>query len=188
MDIQKTLQHTADVLQRGGVGIYPTDTIWGLGCDATNAEAIAKLCGIKHRDPHKSMLILCKDFEQVAQYVEDFDSRVVDYISRWKTPTTVVYPKAKNLPQSLLAADGSIGIRVPKSEFCTSLIEKFGKPIVSTSANFAGEEPPRYYYNIDAWLIEQVDYLVPEECCDSRYHKSSRIVKKNENGVFVVIR
>lgn len=186
--MNEDIKNALEVLRRGGVILYPTDTIWGLGCDATNAEAIAKLCGIKHRDPHKSMLILCKDFEQVAQYVEDFDSRVVDYISRWKTPTTVVYPKAKNLPQSLLAADGSIGIRVPKSEFCTSLIEKFGKPIVSTSANFAGEEPPRYYYNIDAWLIEQVDFLVPEKCCDSRYHKSSRIVKKNENGEFVVIR
>ena len=188
MDTQKTLQHTADVLQRGGVVIYPTDTIWGLGCDATNAEAIEKLCGIKRRDPHKSMLILCKDYEQVAQYVEDFDSSVVDYISRWKTPTTVVYPKAKNLPQSLLAPDGSIGIRVPKSDFCKSLIEKFGKPIVSTSANFAGEEPPKDHYHLNTLLIEQVDYLVPAECCDSRYHKSSRIVKKNDKGEFVVIR
>lgn len=188
MVADEIIEQAVKVLNSGGVIIYPTDTIWGLGCDATNAEAIAKLCGIKRRDPHKSMLILCKDFEQVAQYVEDFDSGVVDYISRWKTPTTVVYPRAKNLPQSLLAPDGSIGIRVPKSDFCKSLIEKFGKPIVSTSANFAGEEPPKDHYHLDAWLVEQVDYLVPAECCDSRYHKSSRIVKKNENGEFVVIR
>lgn len=177
-----------EILKRGGVIIYPTDTIWGLGCDATNAEAIERLCGIKRRDPSKSMLILCKDFEQVAQYVENFDSRVIDCLSQWDTPTTVVYPDAKNLPKNLLAADGSIGIRVPKSEFCTSLIEKFGKPIVSTSANFAGNEAPRDFDHIDKKLIELADYVIPAEFCDSHCDKSSRIVKIGEKGEILVLR
>ena len=188
MDKQKILSDAADVLLKGGVVIYPTDTIWGLGCDATNAAAIEKLCRIKRRDPNKSMLILCSDFGQVAEYVEHFDSRVVDYLSQMGTPTTLVYPRAKNLPKSLLAPDGSIGIRVPQSDFCISLIKAFGKPIVSTSANFAGCEPPIDYSRLDAMLIETVDYLVPAECCDSRRHKSSRIVKLMGDGNFSIIR
>ena len=188
METDIIIEKAAKVLSSGGVMIYPTDTIWGLGCDATNPEAIEKLCGIKHRDPAKSMLILCADFDEVRQYVAQIPAAVEKYLLAHKRPTTVIYPQARNLPPSLVAADGSIGIRVPKSDFCQRLLNKFGKPIVSTSANFAGEEPPKDYYHLDAWLIEQVDFLVPPECCDSHCHKGSRIIKIGEDGELVVIR
>ena len=188
MEADEIIEKAVKVLNSGGVIIYPTDTIWGLGCDATNAEAIAKLCGIKRRDPAKSMLILCADFDEVRHYVGSIPVAVEKYLLSHKRPTTVIYPQCSNLPPSLVAADGSIGIRVPKSEFCQRLLKEFGKPVVSTSANFAGEEPPKDYYHLDAWLIEQVDYLVPPECCDSHCHKGSRIIKIAEDDKIVVLR
>ena len=188
METDKIIEQAVEVLDSGGVIIYPTDTIWGLGCDATNPVAIEKLCGIKRRDPEKSMLILCADFDEVRKYVVQIPGAVEKYLLAQTRPTTVIYPQARNLPTSLVAADGSIGIRVPKSDFCQRLLNKFGKPIVSTSANFAGEKPPANHNELDAKLAEQVDFLVPAECCDSHCHEGSRIVKIGEDGEFVVIR
>ncbi|MBR4803117.1 MAG: threonylcarbamoyl-AMP synthase [Bacteroidales bacterium] len=188
MNKQEIIVKTVEVLNAGGVIIYPTDTIWGIGCDATNPQAIDKVYRIKHRDPVKSMLILCSDFEQVRQYVEDYNPSVQAFLETKKRPTTVVYPQARNLPENLLAADGSIGIRVPKSEFCQQLLTKFGKPIVSTSANFSGKKPPANFFELDALLVETVDFIVPDEFCDSQFSYSSQVVKIEKNGEIVVLR
>lgn len=188
MDKQQILQKAAEVLCRGGVILYPTDTIWGIGCDATNPQAIEKVYGIKHRDHGKSMLILCKDFHQVRQYVGYIDPKLEKYVSSHKSPTTVIYPQARNLPSNLVASDGSIGIRVPNSDFCRQLVGVFGKPIVSTSANFSGEPAPADFYHLDARLVEIVDFLVPVECSESHHRKSSRIIKLGADGKICVLR
>ena len=188
MDRQGIINKTVSVLNAGGVIIYPTDTIWGLGCDATNPQAIEKLCLVKRRNPQKSMLILCADFVQVREYVSCFNEAVVSYVESQPRPTTVVYPKARNLPANLVAADGSIGVRVPQSDFCLQLLEKIGKPIVSTSANFSGDVPPVLFADINKQLLETVDYVVPSDCNDSRSACSSQVVKMEQDGSFTLIR
>ncbi len=182
------LQNICQTLASGGVILYPTDTIWGIGCDATNPSAIEKVYSIKQRDPHKSMLILCFDYVQVSQYVSHFDTRVEQYLSKAERPTTVIYPAARNLPQNLVAADGSIGIRVPKSDFCTAMLQKFGKPVVSTSANFSGQPAPANFYDIGTELVEKVDFVVPEHCCDSHFSQGSNIIKITAKGEICKIR
>ncbi len=188
MEMYSIVEQAVRVLSSGGVIVYPTDTIWGIGCDATNSSAVEKVCAVKKRNPGKSMLVLCSDFEQVMEYVTDFDEGIIAFVEKQERPTTVVYPKATNLPANLVASDGSIGIRVPRSAFCRTLIEKFGKPIVSTSANFSGQKPPAAFVDIDARLLEMADFVVPADCNDSDTGKSSQIVKIDKNGEKTLLR
>lgn len=187
-NMEEVIIKTAEVLGRGGVIIYPTDTIWGLGCDATNAAAVEKIYSIKHRDPQKSMLIICADMVMVREYVAEVPEKIESFLDNTNQPTTVIYPEARCLPTNLMASDGSIGIRIPKSEFCRALLEKFGKPIVSTSANFTGQKAPSNFSEIDAKLLETVDFVVPESNCDSVSNTSSHIVKLSPDGSFLTLR
>lgn len=184
----KIIAQIIDILNVGGTILYPTDTIWGLGCDACNADAVEKIYAIKQRDPEKSMLILCADMEQVAKHVESIPKQVTTILAESRHPTTIIYPQARNLPENLTATDGSIGIRIPDSSFCRNLLKAFGRPIVSTSANFSGQPSPATFNDIDRRLFEKVDFAVPRECEDSRSRTSSQILKITPEGEITVIR
>lgn len=182
------IEQALQVLQNGGILIYPTDTIWGLGCDATNVAAIEKIYSIKKRDAAKSMLILCSDMKQVKNYVVSFPKAAEELLLRAQRPTTIIYPQACNLPDILVANDGSIGIRIPDMEFCSELLRRFGKPIVSTSANFSGMPSPVGYNKISKKLKEAVDYVVPNLPEFAGSATGSRILKIEADGSITTIR
>ena len=182
------IERALQVLQMGGILLYPTDTIWGLGCDATNAAAIEKIYSIKKRDASKSMLILCLDVKQAKNYVVSFPKAAEDLLLHAQRPTTIIYPQACNLPDVLVANDGSIGIRIPDMEFCAELLRRFGKPIVSTSANFSGIPSPVGYDDISPKLKDMVDYAVPNMPEFVGSDTGSRILKVGADGSITVIR
>jgi L-threonylcarbamoyladenylate synthase len=148
------------VLRNGGVILYPTDTIWGIGCDATNEAAVKKIYGIKQREDSKSMIVLMADEREVLQYVAAPDLAVFDFIEKQSRPTTVVFEHALNLPSNLVAADGSVAIRLVKDEFCRHLVKRLRKPIVSTSANISGEPAPKNYNDVSEVIRNKVDHIV----------------------------
>ncbi len=187
MMLKDEVNKTLDVLHKGGIILYPTDTIWGLGCDANNAEAIDNLYKIKQRDPSQSMLILIENINQVFGYVNNPPDVALDMMEIAQKPLTVIFDGAKNLPTNLIAQDGSIAIRMVKDEFCQSLIKRFRKPIVSTSANFSGQESPLKYDDIDRALIEQVNYAVNLKR-NVRQVKASSIIRIRENNQIEIIR
>ncbi len=137
-DFKIDLDKCIDVLGKGGLILYPTDTIWGVGCDATNAEAVERVYQLKKRPGEKAMIVLLADKKQIFQHVEKPDQRIFEYLEQNSKPTTVIYQDAKNFAENLIGNDGSIAIRICKDEFCKQLVEAFGKPIVSTSANISG--------------------------------------------------
>jgi len=149
-----------DVLNRGGLILYPTDTIWGIGCDATNEKAVAEIYKLKKRDDSKSMIILLDNEAKLQSYVIQVPDVAWDLIECADKPLTIIYDGAKNLSSNVIAPDGSIGIRITKNEFCRQLIQRFRKPIVSTSANISGNTPPSSFPEIDQAIIDGVDYVV----------------------------
>lgn len=182
------IEQAVAVLERGGTLLYPTDTIWGIGCDATNALAVEKIYSIKQRDPNKSMLILCSDIEQLKHYVSSVPLAALDLLADDTRPTTIIYPQARNLPRCLVANDGSIGIRIPKMDFCQAVLTRLGRPIVSTSANFSGCPSPLCYADIDTRLMQMVDYAVPNLWNSEGAASGSRIIKVEQSGQIVIIR
>lgn len=177
------IEKALSVLEAGGTLLYPTDTIWGIGCDATNAEAVERIYAIKERDHSKSMLILCADEAMRSRYVDDtLAPRTADS----DRPTTIIFPQARHLPENLLAADGSIGIRIPDMEFCQQLLKAFDRPIVSTSANLSGEPSPRCFNEISMRLIERVDHVVENRPEYNRESTGSRIIKLTDNGIITI--
>lgn len=151
-----------DILKNGGTILYPTDTIWGIGCDATNIEAINKIFEIKKRDKNKSMIILVES-EKRLQDLVDVPEMAWEIIDLSEKPVTIVYDSPRGLPKELLAEDGSIGIRLVKDDFCKKLISKLNRPLVSTSANFSGEKSPLKFADINPEIIDLVDFVVEEQ-------------------------
>lgn len=151
-----------DILKNGGTILYPTDTIWGIGCDATNIEAINKIFEIKKRDKNKSMIILVES-EKRLQDLVDVPEMAWEIIDLSEKPVTIVYDNPRGLPKELLAEDGSIGIRLVKDDFCKKLISKLNRPLVSTSANFSGEKSPLKFADINPEIIDLVDFAVEEQ-------------------------
>ena len=182
------LEPILNTLHQGGTILYPTDTIWGIGCDASNADAIEKIYQIKQRDHSKSMLILCAGKAQAM--LQEWESLLQPYFSG--RPTTFIIPAEKlpfRLAENLLAADGTIGIRFPQHDFCQKLLNAFGKPIVSTSANFSGEPSPQHYEDISDKLKSKIDYCVPPlPEFESGEINGSRILKILPEGGVQVIR
>ncbi len=156
------MDHIVEILKSGGTLLYPTDTIWGIGCDATNVEAIKKIFEIKKRDASKSMIVLVES-EQRLQNIVDVPEMAWQIMDLSDKPVTIVYDLPKGIPDELLAEDGSIGIRLVKDNFCKKLISKLNKPLVSTSANFSGEKSPMKFSDINPEIIQQVDYAVEEQ-------------------------
>lgn len=175
-----------EILKNGGTILYPTDTIWGIGCDATNPEAIAKIFEIKKRDSHKSMIILVESEKRLQELVEvpEMAWEIMDLSEK---PVTIVYENPKGLPKEILAVDGSIGIRLTKDEWCKKLISKLNKPLVSTSANLSGEKSPLRFADISPEIKSAVDYVVQEEHEKiSKYSGSSVIKIWNDNRIKIL--
>ncbi len=185
--MKEEIKKTLDILHNGGIILYPTDTIWGLGCDANNAEAIDKLYKIKRRDASKSMLILIENITRVSSYVNKPPEVALDMMEFSQEPLTIIFDGAKNLPTNLIANDGSIAIRLVQDDFCKELIKRFKKPLVSTSANFSGQASPLKFSDIDKSLINSVDYVVNHKR-DSRHVKASSIIRIRENNQIEIIR
>ena len=183
-DIKKALE----VLKNGGIILYPTDTIWGIGCDATNENAVEKIYKIKKREDSKSMLVLMENPALLERYVDDVPEIAWDLVEVATTPLTVIYPNAKNLAINLVAEDGSIGIRFTKEAFTTQLLQRFRKPLVSTSANISGEKSPAFFDEISEDIKNQVDYIVGYRQNDITPAQPSSIIKLDAGGRIDIIR
>ena len=176
------------VLESGGLILYPTDTIWGIGCDATNEDAVAKIFALKNRPDSKALIVLIADERSLLQYVASPHIEVFDYIQGVSKPTTIIYENAIGLAGNLLAEDGSVGIRICADEFCKHLIKRFRKPIVSTSANVSGFPPPKVFADIDIAVKGGVDYVVAYRQDDMTPVEPSAVVKFNKDGRFTILR
>lgn len=183
-DITKSLQ----VLHAGGVILYPTDTIWGLGCDATNLSAVKRIYEIKKRSDTKSMLTLIDSTAKLQAYVDEIPDMAWDLIELSEKPLTIIYPNAKNLASNLIAEDKSIGIRVTKELFSKTLCERFRKPIVSTSANISGEVSPQNFGEISDEIKSAVDYIVNFRQEETSSPKPSSIIKLGKGNLIQIIR
>ncbi len=186
--MEEEIKKCLEVLAAGGTILYPTDTVWGLGCDATNAEAVDKIYQIKKRLESKSLIILLHDAAFLQYYVKEIPDLAWDLLESVDKPLTIIYPNAINLPDNVVGPDQSIAIRIVKNAFCIELIRRFGKPIVSTSANISGETAPVVFNNISREIIEQVDHAVNYQHDEIQEVKPSRIIRLNENGEFNIIR
>ncbi len=173
-------------LKNKAIILYPTDTVWGIGGDATDPEVVKKIYTLKKREDHKALIVFVNSLEMLGNYVEAIPKTALKFIED-SQPITIVYSKAKNLAQNLLGADGSIGIRIPKNEFCQNLIENFGKPIISTSANLSNTPTPTHFDSISKEILEGVDYIVPLPQ-NNATSQPSRVIKIDENGAVTVIR
>lgn len=186
--MEDEIKKIADLLRKGETILYPTDTVWGLGCDAANEEALQKIYRIKQRNEKKSMIILLDSAERLPMYVENIPLIAWDLLSNLSRPTTFIYPKAKNLPAKLVHDDGTIAIRITTHDFCRKLIRELGHPIVSTSANVAGEPTPQTFANISQHIKDNIDYIVPQEYDTSVDYKPSRLIKFLDDYNFSVLR
>ncbi len=183
-DINVALQ----VLRKGGVILYPTDTIWGIGCDATNPAAVDRVYEIKQRNDAKSMLVLLDNAASLDRYVQQVPDIAWDLIGLADKPLTIIYPGAKNLAENLLSEDRSVGIRIVQDEFCRLLIQQFRKPVVSTSANISGEAWPENFNSINPAILKRVDYIVKWRQKDFAKGKPSAIMKLGLKGEVEIIR
>jgi L-threonylcarbamoyladenylate synthase len=185
--MESDLEQCYKVLNKGGVILYPTDTVWGLGCDATNQKAVQKIFKIKNREETRSLIILLDDMFKINYYVDKVPSIAFDLINKYDNPLTIIYPGGKNLAKNIIAKDGSIAIRIIKDDFCQRLLHVFNKPIVSTSANISGEGTPLTFSKIPEKIKKQVDYIV-KFGQDIVSYKASTIIKVTERGDFKTIR
>lgn len=183
-DLKKAL----NILTTGGLILYPTDTIWGIGCDATNEKAVDKIYALKKRKDEKSMIILIDSESELSKYVYQIPEIALNLIRTADKPLTIIYPGAQNIARNLVAKDGSIGIRIVRDTFCNTLISKFGRPVVSTSANISGSTWPANYNDINNHIIQSVDYVVKWRQQESAQDRPSGIIKLELNGKVKVIR
>ncbi len=186
--MHEDLKKALEVLKNGGVILYPTDTIWGIGCDATNAEAVQRIYKIKKREDSKSMLVLMENPALLERYVDGVPEVAWDLVEISTTPLTVIYPNAKNLAKNLIADDGSIGIRFTKEKFTTQLLQRFRRPLVSTSANISGEKSAAFFDEISDEIKSAVDYVVEYRQDDTTPAQSSSIIKLGLGGRIDIIR
>ena len=187
---KQDLQNALRVLREGGVILYPTDTVWGIGCDATNAAAVARVYEIKRRVDSKAMLVLLDGAGKLQGYMDKVPETAWMLLeaSEDQRPMTIIYPRAKNLAANLLAEDGSVGIRITSELFTKALCEQLRRPIVSTSANFSGEPAAKTFQEIDPDLLQAVDYVCQFRREDNTVHKPSSIIKIDEAERITIIR
>jgi L-threonylcarbamoyladenylate synthase len=186
--MEEEIKNALAVLHKGGTILYPTDTVWGIGCDARNKEAVNKIFKLKQRAEYKSMVVLVCDEKMINRYVKDVPAIAWDLIETAEEPLTIIYPDGRMLAENIIAADGSVGIRIVKDEFCRNLIHRFGKPIVSTSANISGEPAPSSFRDIRLDIMNKVDYIVNLRQTETNNTKPSTIIKIAMNGEFKIIR
>ncbi len=188
MDIKEQISKAAKVLRAGGIILYPTDTIWGIGCDATNAKAVEKVFALKQRSDSKSLVTLAADMNMVAMHVRQIPETAEMLVEVSDKPLTIIYPGAMGLAANVPAEDGSVGIRIPANDFCTGLIRRLGRPIVSTSANISGEAAPAKLAQIAQEIIDGVDFVVDESMDRGATHKASSIIKLGLSNEVQIIR
>ena len=197
-DTKTLLAEAVQVLRDGGIILYPTDTVWGLGCDATNPAAVRKIFEVKRRDDSKSLVLLASDLDMVAKYVRAVPSIAVDLVEVNDAPMTIIYPEGLvsaegksdrfHLAPEVVAEDGSVGIRIPQMEFCRDLAFKLGRPLVSTSANISGEPTPACFREIAPEIRSAVDYTLPAPLEKGATGKASQIIKVGYGGEVEIIR
>jgi len=175
------LKKSLEVLLKGGVIVYPTDTIWGIGCDATDEKAVEKVFELKQRNDSKSLIILVDGMEMLHNYVKKLPKKVSCVLAGSSRPTSVIYKNPKGLSENVIAKDNTVAIRIVHDEFCQRLIQAFGKPIVSTSANYSGKASPKCFDDIDRSLLNKVDYVVNLHR-DEKQNRSSQLVKISDKG------
>ncbi len=186
--MQAEIDKTVKILREGGTILYPTDTIWGIGCDATNQKAVERIYKIKKRVEGKSLLVLVDSPESINRYVKNVDPVILELVSNYDRPLTVIYPGAKNVARGVVASDRTIGIRVVRDEFCKRLIRQLGRAVVSTSANLSGEPAPLVFAQISDQVKNEVDYVVDLYQDRIRTMKPSRIIRIKEKGDFEIVR
>lgn len=182
-EINKSLK----ILNQKQLLLYPTDTVWGIGCDATSEEAVAKVFKIKQRSESKSLVILVDSLEMLQKYIPKVSKAVIELLSKTTNPTTIIYDNPVGLAKNVVAADDTVAIRIVQHEFCRELIHLFGKPIVSTSANISRNPTPKSFDEIEKSILESVDYVVNLQHNEVN-EKSSTILKVNEKGEITVLR
>lgn len=188
-DVRKTdINQALNILRDGGLMLYPTDTIWGIGCDATNPAAVDRVFQLKGRDQAKSLIILLDNDNKLQSYVQEVPEVAYQLIEYAERPLTIIYSGAKNLAPNLLAADGSVGIRIVQHPFCSALLQRFRKPIVSTSANISGYPAPATFGEIDQAIIDGVDHVVAYGQDDTQRRAASVVMKLEPGGLFSFIR
>lgn len=184
--IEEDIARALEALQKGEIILYPTDAVWGIGADATHPAAVEKIYALKKRADSKAMILLVPDEKWILDYVSEPTPKVADYIKGITKPTTVIYEQAKNLAPNLIAADGSIAIRICKANFAQQLMQAFGKPIVSTSANISGWPTPKCFKDISLEIIDGVDYVVRSEQEDTSLKQPSAIVKWEQDQLIII--
>lgn len=185
--MEKTIDETMEVLRNGGIIMYPSDTIWGLGCDGTNEEACQRIIALKQRPQEKSFILLMDGFQMLEKYVPDFHPVCYDLVDTAVKPLTIIYPSAKGIAPAILANDGSVGIRITSDPLCLKLIRTLRKPLVSTSANYSGEQSPCTYAEINPQLKNGVDAILGERLGE-RMATPSQIIKIGLDGSVKIIR
>lgn len=188
MKTEDDIRKAVETMRNGGVILYPTDTVWGIGCDATNAEAVEKVYRIKHREDSKALICLVDSDARLQRYVRNVPEVAWNLLEIAETPTTVILDNAVNLASNLIAADGSIAMRITREPFSKELCYRFQKPIVSTSANISGEPAAQNYRDISEELLAAVDYVCFSRRQEHKPHKPSNIIKLSENGEVKIIR
>ena len=186
--MQKAVEQCVEILRAGGLILYPTDTIWGIGCDATNEEAVAKVYALKRSEDKHAMLVLCRDADMVVRYVDKAPGIAFEVMEMATKPLTLILPGATGLAKNLIPEAKTLGVRVPDHEFCRKLLYKFGKPIVSTSANISGEPTPKSVRDIEKEIIDGVDFMVNPRFQGKPTGKPSSIIAFSEKGEVKVIR
>lgn len=186
--MKEIIDEAVSILKAGGVILYPTDTVWGLGCDATNAEAVAKVFAIKRRSEAKSLVLLACDLDMVALHVKEIPSIAIDLVEVNDAPMTIVYPGAQGLAANVVAEDGSVGIRIPRHEFCEHLVRRLRRPLVSTSANVSGEPAPSSFSEIAPEILGAVDWVAPRKFEQGSTGRASQIIKLGLRGEVEIIR
>ncbi|MFA5971043.1 MAG: L-threonylcarbamoyladenylate synthase [Lentimicrobiaceae bacterium] len=188
MDFENDIEKSLQVLEKGGTLLYPTDTIWGIGCDATNTKAVEKIYRIKSRSEAKSLIVLIDHIDKLSTYIEKVPDITGDLLASITNPVTIIYSNARKLAPNVIAPDGTIAIRIVKDDFCTELIRRFGKPIVSTSANISGFEFPVVFSQIDEEIKKSVDYIVSYKQDYYTRTKPSTIIRLRDDGIYSIIR
>ena len=204
MTTEEIIKKAVSVMRDGGVILYPTDTIWGLGCDATNPDAVQRIFDIKHRPDSKSLVLLAADLDMVARYIKTIPNIAIDLVEVNDKPMTLIYPGAicgkkpaegekaasdkSLLAWNTVAEDGSVGIRIPMMEFCTAMCRKLARPVVSTSANISGEPSPKVFADIPQEIVSAVDYVVPRYLEKGSTRLASQIIKVGLRDEVEVIR
>lgn len=185
--MQTEIQNALEVIQKGGIILYPTDTVWGIGCDATNEEAVKKIYALKQREESKSMLVLVNGERMLYQVFNEIPQVAWDIWDNTKKPTTLILDKPKNIAKNLIADDNTLGIRLVSEPFCYKLMERMRKPLVSTSANISGQPAPKSFQEISPEIIKGVDYVVNLHC-DKICDKPSTIIKLTLDSQVKIIR